>query len=169
MWEDAAGPGLVQPGEPMRSSIRGGQALHRSARSKDEGNDVKLKHRTELKTFFPMRTVRQWDSCQGWWFYSPHLQECSVSDWIKSSAAWCDHMATSVLSRGHFQPQWLCDWHESQGMLELALLWMTQIWKCVFYPQDHAVRMYYVSKWNTILSSPKNTWKRNTVVLHPFH
>lgn len=47
---------VYSPGERLRSSIRWSQALHRSARWKDQGNDVKLKHRrlnlNRTKNFF---------------------------------------------------------------------------------------------------------------------
>lgn len=84
----------------MRSSIRWSQALHKSARWKDEGNDVKLKHRrfklNRTETPFPReasKAVLPNTGCSEW-FYSPHLQKCSISDGIKPSAPWCDRTAT---------------------------------------------------------------------------
>lgn len=59
----------------MRSSIRRSQALDRSARWEDEGNDVKLKHRrfklNRTENRFPHEGSKAVSQVCPEWFYSP--------------------------------------------------------------------------------------------------
>lgn len=105
---------------------------------------------TELKTFFSMRTVRQWHRLPRVVLQSPPSEMFNI--WLDKAfsslvwRAWYDHMATTVLNRGHSQPQLLCDLHESQGMLELVWLWMKQI--CYLSPGSRRWGILYIMSAN---------------------
>lgn len=93
LWEDAAGPGLVQPGEPMRSSIRRSQALREVQGGRMKAMMLSLNtggsNWTDLKTFSPVTTVRQYHKLPRVVLQSPPLEMFNI--WLNkalSSLVW---------------------------------------------------------------------------------